>query len=121
MERLMKNQLLHLDQYLVNMQVLLKSLLNDDLEEINKCLDKNRIIMKGYDQRELITAESQRNDLVRNRMETIRQINQQCLLQAEKRCQTLRNEIENINKNRNGIRKYGVKQTQNPKFIDHNI
>jgi hypothetical protein len=54
-------------------------------------------------------------------MEMIRQINQQCLLQAEKRCQTLSSEIETASKNRNGINKYGVKKTQNPKFIDHNI
>jgi hypothetical protein len=121
MESMMEQKLIQLDRYLENTEALFKALVDNDLEGMNLCLDRNRDIMKRYDQTERINYGSPRSRIIRERIERISQINQQCFLYAEERCRALSKEIENTDKNRSGIRKYGAKQTQTPRFIDHKI
>jgi len=115
----MDEKLIQLDCYLENTQALFKALMDNDLEEMNQYLDKNLDIMKRYDETERINDGSMRSRIIRKKIEGIVQINQQCFLHAEERCRALSKEIGNTDKNRNGIRQYGAKQTQPPRFIDH--
>jgi hypothetical protein len=115
----MDRRLERMDQYLLNSQRLLQALEDNDLEAVNRCLEKNLAIMRDYDQAEFTSAECPRaNNALRAKMEAVRQANQRCQLYTEDRCRDLRNEIASTDRNRSGIIQYGAKGKQTAKFID---
>jgi hypothetical protein len=121
MEGVMEEKLVQLDHYLENTQVLFQAIEDNDLDQMNQCLKKNREIMKWYDQTELIDDGSSQSRKMLEKIERIAEINQKCFQRTEERCRDLSKEIGNTNRNRSGIQKYGAKQTPIPRFIDHKI
>ncbi len=115
----MDTKLVYLDQCLDNTEILLKALMNSDTDTITRCLARNEAIMKGYDRTELMAPKPQTKSLMREKIAQIQKLNEQCFLYTEKQCRDLRGEIENTQKNSDGIRKYGAKQSYTPKFIDN--
>ena len=113
----MDKRLSRLDRYLDNTERMLIALQANNLDEVNACLDRNALITKEYESfsSEALPDESKS---LRDKIEAVMEANRKCFRLAERKCRDLRKEMDAVDKNSEGVRKYGVQQTRTPRFID---
>ena len=115
----MSEKLIHLNRCLENTERMLQALQKNDLEVVNQCLDRNAVIIKAYNEAPFSGGKTMEKKILQDKMGAVVAANRQCVLFTEGRCRSLRNEIESIDKNRDGFKKYGVQQARPPRFIDN--
>ncbi|MDQ5985819.1 MAG: hypothetical protein CSYNP_01536 [Syntrophus sp. SKADARSKE-3] len=115
---MMDDRLRYLDRYLENTEQMLQALCAEDLETVNRCLIKNADIMLAYEKESANGRGAAENKALKEKIDSVMKANRQCFLFAENKCRVLKREIEEADKNRIGIKKYGAKQALSPRFID---
>lgn len=114
----MDDRLSRLDRYLDNTERMLIALQANDLDAVNVCLDRNVLIMREYESFASDGPLPDQNKSLRDKIEAVMEANQKCFRLAERKCRDLRKEMDTVEKNSEGVRKYGVQQTRAPRFID---
>ena len=114
----MDDRLSRLDRYLDNTERMLIALQTNDLEVVNACLDRNALIMREYESFASDGPVPGESKSLRYKIEAVMEANRRCFRFAERKCRDLRKEMDAVEKNSEGVRKYGIQQTRTPRFID---
>lgn len=109
----------YLDLYLKNTQGLLQALQDNDLEAILRCVDQNDEIIRRCDLAGALSAGTPEGESLKKKMEAVLEANKQCFCLAEKKCRSLKTEIERTDKGLRGVNRYGIQPGYAPKFIDN--